>query len=391
MRPPNVCDCVVSRRFPSMKLLLVAWLLSHHVATGQTASEYATSCRMCHTCDIPTKVDPCLNRCPRGPMTTVHHSAKAGPDTIRMEKLAGPQDLYEPVNFPHRAHAKMSEMSGKCAMCHHYNPPGRVLPCSDCHLSVSSTGTSDLSKPGLKGAYHRQCINCHRDWGGSIACEECHLAKSNTSALGVGSRISGGAGQAIRPGRLMIETGADEGRLVTFFHNEHTDLFGLACTDCHAQERCIDCHKSKAASVVAKIHVTQGHDRCSPCHTVEKNCGRCHAEQPQPGFSHARRTGFDLQPHHASLGCSRCHRDGKSYRGLTNDCLACHSEWKSGSFDHLVTGLKLDETHSAFECESCHLDHAFLKKPACGGCHDDKSYPDALPGTRVRSSQAKRL
>lgn len=374
----------------SFAYLVAVLLPANYVALGQTSNQRGTSCLLCHTCEIPTKVNPCLRSCPRGQMITVHHSADAGPDNIVMEKLSGSPDLYEPARFPHREHAKMSEMSGKCVMCHHYNPPGGVLPCSDCHAAESTVRSLDLSKPGLKGAYHRQCVNCHREWGSATDCESCHLAKSRTPVVAPGGRSVKAAVRLTRPKRLVFETKANEGRLVTFFHNEHTDLFGLACADCHANERCIRCHKPELASARAVAHVTQGHDRCSPCHSVEQNCGRCHGERPAPGFNHARRTSFDLGRYHSSLACSRCHGEKNNYQGLSGNCTTCHSQWVSGSFDHRVTGLRLDETHSAIECESCHFENDFAKKPDCSSCHDDKSYPDAIPGTRVRPSRTKR-
>jgi hypothetical protein len=67
--------------------------------------------------------------------------------------------------------------------------------------------------------------------------------------------------------------------------------------------------------------------------------------------------------------------------------MACHAGWKPGAFDHVVTGIKLSETHAALDCESCHLESNFAKKPTCSGCHDDKSYPTALPGVRVQRAK----
>lgn len=375
----------------SSTYLVILLLMADRLALGQTSNRRGNDCLVCHTCEIPTKLNPCLRSCPRGQMITVHHSADAGPDNIMMEKLTGGPDLYEPALFSHRAHARMSEMSGNCVMCHHYNPPGGVLPCSDCHAAGSTAKNVDLSKPGLKGAYHRQCVNCHREWGSAADCESCHLSKTRTRAAAPGGSKVKGAIHAQRPKRMVFETQADEGKLVTFFHNEHTDLFGLACSDCHANERCMRCHRPEAASAQAVAHVTQGHDRCSPCHVVEENCSRCHGEQPRSGFSHARRSGFDLGRYHSSFTCKRCHGEKSNYEGLSSNCISCHARWESGSFDHRVTGLKLDETHSAIGCESCHIDKDFSRNPSCNGCHDDKSYPDATPGTRVRPSRTKRL
>lgn len=374
----------------SSAYLVFLLLLADRPALGQMSNQRGNNCLTCHTCEVPTKLNPCLRSCPRSQMTTVHHSAAAGPDSILMEKLTGSPELYEPALFSHRVHAEMSEMSGKCVMCHHYNPPGKVLPCSDCHASGSAARTLDLSKPGLKGAYHRQCVNCHRELGGATGCESCHLSRSRTPVAAPAGRSVKEAIRVTRPKRLVFETKANEGRLVTFFHNEHTDLFGLACSDCHANERCSRCHKPAAASAGGVVHLGQGHDACSPCHSVKENCRRCHGEQPRAGFSHARRTGFDLGRFHSLLACSRCHGAKRNYSGLSSNCRTCHSQWETGSFDHRVTGMKLDDTHSAIECASCHIENEYGRKPTCSSCHDDKSYPGATPGLRVRLTKTKR-
>ena len=53
-------------------------------------------------------------------------------------------------------------MGGGCENCHHYNTSGPILKCSSCH--ESSRKREDVSIPDLKGAYHRQCMDCHREW-----------------------------------------------------------------------------------------------------------------------------------------------------------------------------------------------------------------------------------
>jgi hypothetical protein len=174
---------------------------------------------------------------------------------------------------------------------------------------------------------------------------------------------------------------------VTFFHSDHADRFGLACSACHANEPCSKCHRGAGASTKPIEHLEGGHDRCSGCHSVTENCGKCHDKQPLARFDHLRKTQFDLSRFHSTLACTRCHKDNRTYTGLSGTCTACHTGWKPGSFDHVITGIKLSETHAALDCESCHLESNFTKKPACSGCHDDKSYPSALPGDRVQRAK----
>jgi hypothetical protein len=93
-----------------------------------------------------------------------------GPETIILKKI---MNKYEPVSFSHEMHTGVAE---NCAQCHH-TPPGENLACSECHGAPFDP--TDLNKPGLKGAYHRQCIGCHKDVGsGPTGCTDCHAKKS---------------------------------------------------------------------------------------------------------------------------------------------------------------------------------------------------------------------
>jgi hypothetical protein len=82
-----------------------------------------------------------------------------GPDVVILDEL---QKLYDPVRFDHRAHAQMVSFSGGCEVCHHYTPPDADHPaCVSCH--PKEIAHEDIAQPGLKGAYHRDCLDCHRE------------------------------------------------------------------------------------------------------------------------------------------------------------------------------------------------------------------------------------
>ncbi len=362
-------------------------ILIQHSLRAQATSARDTGCRECHDCELPTKLNPCLKKCPRDQMITVHHSADAGPGNVILNKVEGSPDVYEPVQFAHRAHARMSEMSGGCVRCHHYNLTGNVLACRECHAADPTAKVADLSKPGLKGAYHRQCVNCHRDSGLDTKCDgSCHRAKSSAQTNPTGAGEHKISVQIVKPDRLVVQSAYEDAKTVTFYHSDHADRFGLACSSCHVNEPCSSCHKGEGASSQPIEHVRGGHDRCSACHSVTENCGKCHVKSPSR-LDHARKTLFDLGRFHSDLACGRCHKQNADYKGLSSKCTVCHTGWKPGAFDHAVTGMKLSDTHGALDCESCHLESEFAKKPACNGCHDDKSYPTALPGVRVQRAK----
>ena len=117
-------------------------------------------------------------------------------------------DYYEPVRFSHRSHDVAT--GGDCGTCHHrvsWDADDRTgldlavlhqdvdvllggactgchgdlgattfQPCADCHREALEPDAP--TRPGLKAAYHRQCIGCHERSGLANAaptdCRSCH-------------------------------------------------------------------------------------------------------------------------------------------------------------------------------------------------------------------------
>lgn len=341
-------------------------------------------CRQCHSCEVPTKVDPCLRSCPRLHMVRVDHSPGEGPEVLVIDELSDFSNIYAPVVFSHRSHAEMTEISGGCSICHHYNPPGGVLPCKDCHQATASGRGADLRKPGLKGAYHRQCIDCHREWSDTIECTSCHALEGVEKTVSATDSKPWRHPSIIEPTRVTYETTFEQGKIVTFFHDEHVKLYSLGCVDCHRNESCVRCHGVQKSVARTEESLEEKHQRCTNCHDVDDACSFCHHDNPIAPFDHARRTGFALTKYHEKLSCQKCHGSEAVFTGLNKDCKRCHAEWESGFFDHRVTGLELDETHVAWACEDCHIDGNFAQKPSCVYCHGDMSYPQYKPGKPVR-------
>ena len=101
---------------------------------------------------------------------------------------------YLPSSFPHRkmvqaiflrveksdmAKAFHNDQADLCMGCHHNSPKTLEPPkCASCH---SKKGPNSDGRPGLKGAYHGQCITCHQKMEvKSVAatdCAKCHEEK----------------------------------------------------------------------------------------------------------------------------------------------------------------------------------------------------------------------
>jgi len=118
------------------------------------------------------------------------------PDVVMLDKLA---NLYSGAEFDHEYH---TEIIDDCTLCHHHSVgiPATDEKCIRCHNSENvlekvacidchsaepfsaqylseKEGMRDvyhIDKPGLKAAYHLNCLNCHVEMGGPEGCEDCH-------------------------------------------------------------------------------------------------------------------------------------------------------------------------------------------------------------------------
>jgi hypothetical protein len=114
------------------------------------------------------------------------------PEKVIIKDLS---DKYEPVELPHRkmiktllTNIKDNKMAGYfhaekgtvCQSCHHNSPIDKKPPrCGSCHSKPFDKNA--LTRPGIKGAYHQQCMECHTilnlEKPKATACTECHKEK----------------------------------------------------------------------------------------------------------------------------------------------------------------------------------------------------------------------
>ena len=343
-------------------------------------------CQQCHSCAQPKAGAVCLKVCPSlfTARQTAPHDVSEAPSKFLLDRVAS---QYPGVQFDHKRHASMSEMGGGCAECHHFSPAGKISPCESCH--AKDANAADLRQPGLKGAYHRQCLSCHREWSHDVNCNVCHLqAAAGASDATAGHREETSADKTdfmgkphpilTPPVKRVYETPYEKGPVVTFYHQQHVELFGLRCVNCHQKENCSTCHDIKQASIPKKT-MEQVHSICSSCHKTD-TCATCHDTRERAGFSHAT-TGWPLSRFHSPLECRSCHPTGKKISKLNTECASCHRGWND--FRHEVTGLALDQNHADTACTDCHTNGNFTKT-SCDGCHDDgRSAKKTPPGKYI--------
>lgn len=128
-----------------------------------------------------------------------------GPAEVKLDRLV---NLYDAVSFDHASHV---EIAGDCATCHHHttgdgagggrcqrchaqSPKSADVACRNCHVAEPFTAAQlehkaddryqyHIDKPGLKAAYHWNCLGCHEESGGPTGCEDCHSINKTGEAL----------------------------------------------------------------------------------------------------------------------------------------------------------------------------------------------------------------
>jgi len=373
-------------------LILLGFIVSTSFAQSKLSklhSKQNLDCTICHECETPTKINPCLAQCPRDNAKVVTSYSLANTEKIfTINNISGEKNIYGPVKFSHKAHAEMSEMGDGCTTCHHYNPPGEIVKCNFCH--EADRDKSDINMPDLKSAYHRQCMDCHSEWEEESKCENCHALESEFKTSSLANEIIKMHEPVISPLTRVYQTSeCEKGKVATFHHNDHINLFGLQCTDCHQDESCQSCHNQKPN--FQKTVDAANHSRCESCHDTEnkKQCVKCHSEKETKPFNHVVNTGFNINEYHSKNTCQSCHKKEGKFSGLNADCQTCH-DWNEDNFKHTITGLQLSEDHLDLECSDCHEDdegNFSYKKATCTNCHEEEEgfvVPNKLPGKRIK-------
>ncbi len=284
-----------------------------------------------------------------------------GPDVVILKDLV---DQYEAVPFDHKSHAQMADMWDGCVTCHHLAPDAATRPatapageatahvaasqndsnktpaCRHCHSAAESA--ANIRMPALKGAYHRQCLNCHREWAGENACVACHKARDGAKLATPAPSRDDILGRMHPPTTMpttriyKVRFTPADGQNVLFRHDEHVKSFGLKCVDCHHRDSCSHCHegdKPGTAPAVVEMRTMkpgttwrQSHEPCIGCHQ-QSHCRTCHYKDDQPApaaFVHVEATGQQLDANHIGLTCRKCHAVLRSRSQITCGQSECH-------------------------------------------------------------------
>jgi len=118
--------------------------------------------------------------------------AVSSSELIEISSLA---KLYSGVEFDHFSHQENYECGSchhdslaledktECLHCHDKSTDTEPASCRKCHLFRRTSQNQDVGQrkysyhkdiPGLKAAYHLQCLGCHKRDEGPVDCTVCH-------------------------------------------------------------------------------------------------------------------------------------------------------------------------------------------------------------------------
>lgn len=218
---------------------------------------------------------------------------------------------------------------------------------------------------------------------------------------------------------LIVSTGYAQfspGDLTT----AHSNLEGMSnCNNCHTSgdevtnTKCLTCHTEISAlgNAGRGLHAREARGKmCYACHSEHHGRGYKIINFVQNGFDHSR-AGYELQGKHKQLSCAGCHqakfikgkaakRAGRTFLGLEQNCLGCHTDYHQGTlgnsctgchsqyvfkpasgFNHASAQFKLTGAHTRVDCYRCHTTTVRNGKEfkvfkgiqfaSCTNCHKD--------------------
>lgn len=169
-----------------------------HRAIPASSQLSDNTCGTCHALDIQADVQLDADQKTK----VAQQFLKTRPKTDQtLEKAKIPEDIkidrlektYAAVLMPHGKMVRTllaginqsrlatvfhNDKNTLCQGCHHGTPAtDKPVGCSSCHSAPFNA--QDPFKPGLKGAYHQQCMGCHETMkiDKALGCTDCHKKK----------------------------------------------------------------------------------------------------------------------------------------------------------------------------------------------------------------------
>ncbi len=302
----------------SIFLILSVILLSHSPAKGMETSKAAKR-------SLPAlmEVVPSIDDAPKVKI-------------LKSPVIRKYSDLYEPVRFMHSKHANVLQ---DCTICHHrqtreegdkYGEPVTMnklremksIPqgCSACHDHPFNP--KQLHTPGLKGAYHQLCVECHRE----------------------SEQVPHVRGPAIYSAMVRGPV--------------------ARTLDTRAPTDCLACHATKVPDHRDLVKLEGDVDPV----TVTKNCLSCHEREGKAILKTSHWTWRGPSPY--TVGHENRIDLGKHHNTINNFCINVNGNWP-----------RCTSCHIGYGWEDKNFDFKDMTRIDCLVCHDSTgTYKKAPPG-----------
>ena len=245
-------------------------------------------------------------------------------------------DKYEPVRFMHAKHANVLR---DCSICHHrmprengdtYGKPVNMselitnesvpVGCAECHKEPFNP--KNLHTPGLKGAYHQLCMDCH---------EQSEQTPHIRGPILYSAMVRGPVARTL---------------------------------DTQAPTDCLACHATKVPDHNQLVKLEENVDALA----VTKNCLSCHENEGKAILKTAHWNWRGSSPY--TVGHENRIDIGKRHNTINNFCININGNWPRCTSCHIGYGWK--DKNFDFN-NMTHID--------CLVCHDTTgTYKKAPPG-----------
>ncbi|MEN8244429.1 MAG: tetrathionate reductase family octaheme c-type cytochrome [Thermodesulfobacteriota bacterium] len=250
-------------------------------------------------------------------------------------------DIYEPVRFMHSKHAGVLK---DCSICHHRMPRSEgdtygepvsmaqmrtreIVPvaCSACHADPFNP--KNLDTPGLKGAYHQLCMDCHK---------ESEQVPFTRGPIQYSAMVRGPIARTL---------------------------------DTRAPTDCLACHAKKVPNHNQLVKI-EGH---VDARAVTQNCLSCHQKEGEAILKTAHWNWHGPSPY--TVGHEKRIDLGKKSATINNFCINLNANWPRCTSCHIGYGWEdenFDFTNMAnIDCLVCHdTTGKYKKTPADAGLPD---------------------
>ncbi len=161
------------------------------------------------------------------------------------------------------------------------------------------------------------------------------------------------------------------------------------CKQCHDRSRqtrqstlCLSCHKDIASDLRDKRgfhgNAVKSDTECTACHNEHKGRAADIVRFDRESFEHAI-SGYKLEGRHRTVACASCHAVGKKFRAAQTTCFGCHEKQ---DIHQGKLGKDCAQCHTQISFKKTDFDHSkthfALKdahaRAACSDCHRDPSY-----------------